>query len=110
MASPVMTTHKIEPIGGHIVVTIEKSETERRMAAAGLAMPDSSAERDRLAMMRGTIVGAADDALYGLGNRLGDTALFGRYAGTTVKGADGDDYRLLRDEDVKAVMAATAKE
>lgn len=96
----------IEPIGGHLVVEVEKSETEKRMAASGLHMPGDSKERDRLANMMGRIVIAASDARYGLPGMTGRKALFGRYAGTTVKGADGEDYRILYDEDIKGVYHA----
>ncbi len=94
----------IEPVGGHLVVAVEKSETERRLAAMGMTMPAESQERDRLAMQRGRIVVTAEDARYGLTQAVGKYALFGRYQGTTVEGEDGETYRILYDEDVKGTM------
>lgn len=33
----------------------------------------------------------------------GDTVLYGKYAGTMIKGDDGRDYRLMHDKDICAV-------
>lgn len=96
----------ITPLGGHVVVTIEKSESEKRLKAMGLEMPGNSAERDKLAMQQGLIVAVAHDARFGVFDCVGKLALFGRYAGTTVKGSDGEDYRILFDEDVKGTLDA----
>jgi len=93
----------IDPVGGHLVVAIEKSALEQRAAASGLHIPDQRAEREKRGEQAGLIIAVAADARFGVGDHVGKRALFGRYAGTEVKGQDGEDYRLLFDEDVKGI-------
>ena len=36
--------------------------------------------------------------------KLGDKVLIAKYAGITVKGADGQEYRILNDKDISAIL------
>jgi chaperonin GroES len=40
--------------------------------------------------------------------KAGDRILFGKYAGTEIK-LDGDEYLILREDDVLGVVETTAK-
>lgn len=91
----------IKPVAGNIVVRVEMGETEKRLAAMGLHASDQTKERDHHASMTGEVLAIADDIKWGIG--VGHRVLFGRYAGTMVKGADGEDYRLVVDDDVKGI-------
>lgn len=77
-----------------------------------LYKPDETRERDQHAAMEGEIVDMAVFAFtyeeWPAGAqkpRAGQTAIFARYSGVTVKGADGVEYRLMNDKDVVAVRA-----
>jgi chaperonin GroES len=71
-----------------------------------------SKEEDKVAVQRGRIVAVSPLAFNfaeGADHAAapGDVVLFSRYAGTLQKGADGKEYRLVRDKDVIAVMEAS---
>lgn len=36
--------------------------------------------------------------------RVGDRVLYARYSGTLIEGKDGEDYRLINDKDIGAVI------
>jgi len=78
-----------------------------------LLKPDETKERDQHAAMEGEIVDISPFAFsyeeWPAGARkpqLGDTVIFARYSGITVKGADHIEYRLMNDKDVVAVRRA----
>jgi len=91
----------IQPIAGFMIVRLAMSETESRLKASGLVMPDEIRERTHEASMAGEVLAVADDVRYGI--VPGDRIVFGRYAGTTVKGMDGEDYRMVQDDNVKGI-------
>jgi chaperonin GroES len=37
--------------------------------------------------------------------RVGDRVLYARYSGTLIEGKDGQDYRLINDKDIGAVIS-----
>lgn len=68
-----------------------------------------SKEEDKAAVQRGTVVAVSPLAFNfadgeNHGAHVGETVLYDRYAGTLQKGADGRDYRLVRDKHVIAVV------
>jgi chaperonin GroES len=101
---PVPTwTCRLRPLSDHVVVRPEVAEA---MTEGGLIIPETAKEKpmhgDVLAVGPGRIepgVGTVVPAVY-----VGDTILFGRFAGTEVV---LDDVRvlILREEDVLGVLA-----
>ena len=80
----------------------------------GIILPDETKERDQFAQMQGTLVAVsplaftyADDKDWGDASmpKQGDKVRFARYAGAAVKGKDGEDYRIISDKDISAVLA-----
>lgn len=77
-----------------------------------LYKPDETKERDQHAAMEGEII---DMAVFAFTYeqwpdgaekpRAGQTAIFARYSGVNVKGADGIEYRLMNDKDIVAVRS-----
>lgn len=88
----------IKPIGGYVVIKLPEAATK----IGSIYIPDAEADKDKYGTTRGTVIAAADDVQFGLAP--GQEVAFARYAGTTIKGADGHDYRLLLDEDVKGIF------
>lgn len=79
----------------------------------GIFMPDQTKERDQFAQIEGELVAVSPLAFtyddkwpegYAL-PKVGDRVLYAKYAGTTVRGKDGQEYRLVNDRDIGAVLA-----
>jgi chaperonin GroES len=93
---------KIRPL--HDRVIIQRLEAETR-SAGGIVIPDSAAEKP----IRGKVVAVGKGKILENGNvrpldvKVGDHILFGKYSGTEVK-VDGEDYLVMREEDVMAVL------
>jgi len=93
---------KIRPLQDRILIRrLEEEET----TAGGIIIPDTAKEKPQ----EGVVVAAGPGKIRDDGNisaldvRKGDRVLFGKYAGTDVT-LDGDDYTILREEDVLAVF------
>ncbi len=80
----------------------------------GIILPDETKERDQFAQMQGTLVAVsplaftyanADEWAGADKPRVGDKVLFAKFAGAKIKGNDGEDYRIISDKDVSAVLA-----
>jgi co-chaperonin GroES (HSP10) len=75
-----------------------------------LHKPDETKERDQHAAMEGEIIAVSPFAfsyeewpVEAVKPHPGQTAIFARYSGVTIKGFDGVEYRLMNDKDVIAV-------
>lgn len=93
---------KIRPLHDRIVV---RRMEEERTSAGGIVIPDSAAEKpiqgEVIAIGNGKIMDNGDAR--GLDVKVGDKVLFGKYSGTEVK-LDGEDFLVMREEDVMGVI------
>ena len=93
---------KIRPLHDRILV---KREDEGEEKIGGIIIPDTAKEKPQ----RGTVEAAGAGKIDDNGKRIpldvkkGDRILFGKYSGNEVK-IDGDDYLILREEDVLAIL------
>jgi chaperonin GroES len=93
---------KLRPLQDRILVKRVEEETK---TAGGLFIPETAKEKPQ----RGEIVAAGngkkteDGKVLPLDVKVGDTVLFGKYAGTEVK-VDGEDYLMMREDDLLAVV------
>ena len=93
---------KIRPL--HDRVLVERLE-EQEVKKGGIIIPDTAKEKPQRAKVVAVGAGKMDDS----GKRIpldvksGDRILFGKYSGNEVK-IDGDDYLILREEDVLAIL------
>lgn len=80
----------------------------------GIILPDEHKDREQFAQMQGTLVAIsplaftyADKTDWGEAAKPkpGDKVLFAKFAGAAVKGKDGNDYRLVNDKDIAAVLS-----
>lgn len=80
-----------------------KSARER-----GIAIPQDVLEREFMAQIVGEFISAGGNAFEDWKDarkpQPGDTVLIAKFAGVTVKGADGVEYRLLNDKDIGALI------
>jgi chaperonin GroES len=97
----------IRPLNDRIIVQrIEEQEQMR----GGLYIPDTAREKPQ----EGKVIAVGNGKLLENGSRTpidiqaGDRVLFGKYAGTEVK-LDGEEYLILREDDVLGVIEDAAK-
>jgi chaperonin GroES len=93
---------KVRPLHDRLLV---KREDESEEKIGGIIIPDTAKEKPQ----RGKVVAAGNGKVTEDGKRVpldvksGDRILFGKYSGNEVK-IDGDDYLILREEDVLAIL------
>src|SRR5687768_184058 len=97
-----MESMKVRPLHDRILV---KREEEGEEKVGGIIIPDTAKEKPQ----RGKVVAAGNGKVGDDGKRIaldvksGDRILFGKYSGSEVK-IDGEDYLILREEDVLAIL------
>lgn len=73
-------------------------------------VPESIADKQKYAAIKATLIAVGPNAFreWGKDNapKPGDRILMAQYAGARVKGADEQEYILMNDEDVVAVLEA----
>ena len=93
---------KVRPLHDRILV---KREEESEEKIGGIIIPDTAKEKPQ----RGNVGAAGNGKILDDGKRValdvksGDRILFGKYSGNEVK-IDGEDYLILREEDVLAIL------
>src|SRR5438552_19149385 len=97
---------KIRPLSDRIVVQPREIETK---TAGGIVIPDT-ADKDK--PIQGTVLAIGsgkyiEGKLQPLQVKVGDTIIFGKYAGTNVKLGD-QEYLVMREEDVMGVMESNS--
>ena len=94
---------KLRPLHDRLVV--KRLDNERK-TASGIVIPDNVAEKpdqgEVLAVGNGKIL--EDGKVRPLDVKVGDTILFGKYSGQTVK-VDGKEVLVMREDDIMAVVA-----
>jgi chaperonin GroES len=95
---------KIRPLHDRVVV---KRLEEEKLSPGGIVIPDSAKEKP----IKGEIIAVGGGKALDNGQvrpldvKVGDKVLFGKYAGTEVK-IDGDEYLMLREDDIMGVFEA----
>ena len=93
----------LKPLADRIVV---KPLEAKERTKSGLVVPDTAKEKPQegkvLAVGTGRLLD--DGAVKALEIKHGDRVLYGKYSGTEVS-IEGDDYLILREEDVLAVVS-----
>ena len=92
----------LKPLGDRVVVrTLDPQEKTK----SGIVVPDTAKEKPQegkvIAVGTGRLLD--DGTVKALEIKNGDRVLYGKYAGTEVS-LQGDDYLILREEDVLAVV------
>ena len=92
----------LKPLGDRIVV---KSLEAQERTKSGLVLPDTAKEKPQ----EGKVIAVGPGRLLDDGSvksqevKHGDRVLYGKYSGTEVA-LEGEDYLILREEDVLAVV------
>ena len=97
----------VRPLHDRIIVhRIEEGEQK----VGGIIIPDSAKEKP----MQGKVIAAGNGKSKDDGKRVpldvkaGDTILFGKYSGQEIK-LDGEEYLIMREDEVLAVMDHAAE-
>ncbi len=92
-----MVKVNIKPLADRVVVQPSAADEK---TAGGIIIPDTAKEKPQ----RGTVVavgpGKKDEPI---SVKEGDAVLYGKYAGTEIS-VDGNDYLILRESDILAII------
>ena len=98
---------KFTPLHDRILVRrIEEGETTR----GGIIIPDSAKEKPQEGEVVSAGRGKSNDEgkVFPLVVKEGDRILFGKYSGTEIK-LDGEDFIIMREEEVLGVLTGAAQ-
>ena len=93
---------QLRPLGDRVLVKPEKAEQK---TASGLYISSGAQEKPQ----RGEVIAVGAGKLDDKGERIpvdvkvGDVVIYGKYGGTEIK-IDGEEYLLMRDSDIYAVV------
>jgi len=94
---------KVKPLNDRVLV---KRTEELQVTKGGILIPDTAKEKP----IEGQVIAVGPGKMSDAGNRMalqvkaGDRILFGKYAGTEIK-VEGEEYLMMREEDILAVIA-----
>ncbi|MBL8059805.1 MAG: co-chaperone GroES [Chthonomonas sp.] len=93
---------KLTPLHDRIIVKAAAKETA---TASGILLPDAAQEKPLKGEALAVGPGKRQDSgeLAPVDVKVGDVVLYGKYSGTEVT-VDGEDYVILRSDDVLAVL------
>ncbi len=96
----------IRPLHDRVIV---KRVEEQEQIRGGIIIPDTAKEKPQ----EGQVIAVGAGKKLDNGERVkldvaeGDLVLFGKYAGTEIK-LDGEEYLILREDDILGVVEKTA--
>ena len=97
----------IRPLEFRVLVKPDQTE---QVTQGGIYIPDNTHEREGFAQVKGTLVAYGDSAFQDWSEQErtdlqpGARVYYSKYQGIMVNGADGDDYRLMNDKDIGAII------
>ena len=87
----------IKPLSDRVLIEPLPAETK---TASGIFIPDTAKEKPQ----RGTVVAVGNGTKdHEMTVKVGDTVLYGKYAGTDLK-LEGTDYLIMREDDILAIV------
>lgn len=92
-----MSKINIKPLADRVVIEPMEAETK---TASGIYIPDSAKEKPQQGKVVAVGKGTKDEPTT---VKVGDTVLYGKYAGTELK-LDGADYLIMRESDIFAIL------
>lgn len=96
-----MAKVSIKPVAGTQNRVVVEAAAAEEKTAGGIIIPDTAKEKPQ----RGKVIAVSD--VDDKGNKpavkVGDTVLYGKYAGTEVQ-VTGKDYLIMRESDIFAIV------
>jgi len=100
-----MNESGIRPMEYKVLVRPEEVDEK---TAGGLYIPVQTKDKEKFAKQEGVLIAVGAIAFtepdWLERPKAGDRVLYDRYAGSTVKGKDGVEYRLINDKEIGAVL------
>ena len=96
---------KIRPLHDRVIV---RRQEEEETSAGGIVLPGSAQEKPN----QGEVVAVGSGRVLDNGESravdvsIGDTVVFGKYAGSDTIDVDGEELVILSESDIKAVVEA----
>ena len=93
----------LKPLGDRVIVKAAEAETQ---TASGIILADTAKEKPT----RGEVIAVGEGKFNDKGERtpmdvkVGDTVIYSKYGATEVK-LEGEEYLILRDSDIYAIVA-----
>tara|TARA_B100000745_G_scaffold290934_1_gene230253 strand:+ start:595 stop:870 length:276 start_codon:yes stop_codon:yes gene_type:complete len=87
----------IKPLADRVLIEPLEAETT---TASGIIIPDNAKEKPQKGNVVAVGTGTKDEPLT---VKVGNTVLYGKYAGTELK-LDGKDYLIMRESDILAIV------
>jgi len=93
---------KMRPLHDRVIV---KRMEEERTSPGGIVIPDAAAEKP----IKGKVIAVGNGKILENGDvrmldvKVGDTVLFGKYAGTEVK-VEGEELLVMKEDDIMAII------
>lgn len=93
---------QLKPLQDRVVVQRLDEETK---TAGGIIIPDNHTEKPSQGKILavGTGYRNTDGSVRALDVKIGDTVLFGKYSGTTVK-VEGKDVLVMKEEEILGIL------
>jgi chaperonin GroES len=91
------TKVNIKPLADRVLVEAAAAETK---TAGGIIIPDSAKEKPQKGTVIAVGTGKKDEPLT---VKVGDTVLYGKYAGTELQ-VDGKEYLIMKESDIYAIV------
>ncbi|MFO8068334.1 MAG: co-chaperone GroES [Bacteroidales bacterium] len=92
-----MANVNIKPLADRVL--IEPSAAEEK-TAGGIIIPDTAKEKPQKGVVIAVGEGKKDEPIT---VKVGDTVLYGKYAGTELS-VEGKDYLIMRESDIYAII------
>ncbi|MEN9929661.1 MAG: hypothetical protein RLZZ231_1582 [Bacteroidota bacterium] len=87
----------IKPLSDRVIVEPAAAETQ---TASGIFIPDTAKEKPQKGIILAVGNGKKDEPMT---VKVGDTVLYGKYAGTELK-LEGKDDLIMREDDILAII------
>ena len=87
----------IKPLADRVLIEPVAAETT---TASGIIIPDNAKEKPQKGNVIAIGNGTKDEPIT---VKVGDTVLYGKYAGTELK-LEGKDYLIMRESDILAIV------
>ena len=84
-----------------------KTDNVEDVSDGGIYLGNKQTERETLAQTSGTLIDVGGNAFEDWKGKLpepGDRVMTAKYAGGIVEGVDGEEYRLMNDKDIAAII------
>ncbi|MFC1631306.1 co-chaperone GroES [Candidatus Omnitrophota bacterium] len=93
----------IKPLGDRVLLKVLEAESKTK---GGIVLPDTAKEKPQegevIAVGQGKV--SDEGKVKALEVKVGDRVLFEKYGGTEVTTKDGDEYLVVREESILAIM------